>query len=92
MGMAYRMVLRMSLHPAVKLEQIDLFCKEIQDIQSNLIIVTNEVGSGVIPESPLGRKFIDELGSLNQSVARICDQVILMVSGIPQWIKGERNG
>ncbi len=49
----------------------------------DLIVVTNEVGMGIVPASPLGRVFRDLAGSLNQAVATRADQVVLMVSGIP---------
>jgi len=69
--------------------------KEIQDliqaVEQNpfpIIFVTNEVGLGLIPDNALSRRYIDELGNLNQGLARLCDEVIFMVSGIPTQIKG----
>src|SRR5262245_13844910 len=50
---------------------------------STTIIVTNEVGMGIVPENGLSRTYRDLLGSLNQRVAAAANQVILMVSGIP---------
>ena len=46
-----------------------------------LVIVTNEVGWGVVPEHPSGRLFTDQLGWTNQAVARSVDDVILVVAG-----------
>jgi adenosylcobinamide kinase/adenosylcobinamide-phosphate guanylyltransferase len=57
----------------------------------DLVLVTNEVGMGVIPESKLARRFRDALGRLNQEVARRADQVVLMASGLPIVIKGEER-
>lgn len=54
----------------------------------DLIIVSNEIGSGVHPESPSGRLFRDELGRLNARVASICEEVVLVVAGIPMKLKG----
>jgi adenosylcobinamide kinase/adenosylcobinamide-phosphate guanylyltransferase len=51
------------------------------------IIVTNEVGLGVVPASPLGRRYRDALGRANQLVAAAADEVILLVSGIDVPIK-----
>ena len=53
-----------------------------------MIFVTNEIGLGVMPESVLSRRFLDELGRLNQELARISDEIIFMVAGIPQPIRG----
>lgn len=49
--------------------------------RDDTIIVSEEVGFGVHPETPLGREFRDALGALNQAVARACDQVLLVVAG-----------
>lgn len=48
-----------------------------------LILVSNEVGLGIVPATPLGRRYQDLLGRVNQSVAANADSVILMVAGIP---------
>jgi adenosylcobinamide kinase/adenosylcobinamide-phosphate guanylyltransferase len=52
-----------------------------------MIFVTNEVGSGVVPESRLGRLFRDCAGRMNQIVAAAADEVHLLVSGIPVRVK-----
>jgi adenosylcobinamide kinase/adenosylcobinamide-phosphate guanylyltransferase len=55
-------------------------------------VVTNEVGSGVVPETVLGRRFRDVAGRANEVIARGADEVYFMVSGIPLRIKPrERN-
>jgi adenosylcobinamide kinase/adenosylcobinamide-phosphate guanylyltransferase len=53
----------------------------------HLILVSNEVGWGVHPETPLGRRFRDVLGLVNQAVARAADEVVLLVAGCPLWLK-----
>jgi adenosylcobinamide kinase/adenosylcobinamide-phosphate guanylyltransferase len=55
--------------------------------EGKMIVVTNEVGSGVVPASDLGRWFRDALGLANQRLAAIADQVVLLVSGIPVQLK-----
>ena len=62
----------------------------IENGKATVIIVSNEVGSGLVPENKLGRDFRDIAGSCNQIVARGADEVIYMVSGIPVNIKGTR--
>ena len=55
----------------------------------NIILITNEVGFGLVPEHKLGRVFRDIAGNINSRIAELSDEVILMVSGIPIKIKGE---
>ena len=52
-----------------------------------IIFVTNEVGMGLVPETPMGRRFRDLAGRANQIVATACDEVILVVCGQPLKIK-----
>jgi adenosyl cobinamide kinase/adenosyl cobinamide phosphate guanylyltransferase len=53
-----------------------------------VVLVSNEVGSGVVPEYPLGRRFRDLQGILNQRIAARADRVVLVVAGIPLAVKG----
>jgi adenosylcobinamide kinase/adenosylcobinamide-phosphate guanylyltransferase len=53
----------------------------------SLILVSNEVGWGVHPETELGRRFRDALGLVNQAVARAADEVVLLVAGCPLTLK-----
>ena len=52
------------------------------------VLVSNEVGGGIVPEHPLGRRFRDLQGLLNQRVAALADRVVLMVAGLPLVVKG----
>ena len=58
-------------------------------LDKTLIIVTNEVGNGVVPAYPLGRWYRDALGLANQRVALHADAVSLVTVGIPQTLKGD---
>lgn len=51
------------------------------------IIVSNEVGLGIVPATPLGRLYRDALGRANQQLAAAADQVLLMVAGLPLRVK-----
>jgi adenosyl cobinamide kinase/adenosyl cobinamide phosphate guanylyltransferase len=51
-------------------------------------LVANEVGSGIVPDHPLGRRFRDLQGILNQRIAARADHVVLVVAGIPLAVKG----
>lgn len=53
------------------------------------VLVTNESGLGVIGANALTRRFIDELGLMNQAIAQQASHVALSVVGIPQWLKGQ---
>jgi adenosylcobinamide kinase / adenosylcobinamide-phosphate guanylyltransferase len=53
-----------------------------------LVLVANEVGSGIVPSYPLGRRFRDLQGTLNQRIAARAERVILMVAGLPLVVKG----
>lgn len=52
-----------------------------------VVLVTNEVGWGVVPDNALGRRFRDEQGRLNQRLAAVADRVELVVAGLPMTLK-----
>ena len=54
---------------------------------SDVIIVTDEVGWGIVPINPMARRFRDLLGWTNQKIARVADEVVLMVAGYPLKLK-----
>ncbi|WP_421622130.1 bifunctional adenosylcobinamide kinase/adenosylcobinamide-phosphate guanylyltransferase [Alkalilimnicola ehrlichii] len=56
-------------------------------LPGRIILVSNEVGMGLVPPNPLGRRFCDALGELNQAVAARCEQVVFTVAGQPLTIK-----
>jgi adenosylcobinamide kinase/adenosylcobinamide-phosphate guanylyltransferase len=51
-------------------------------------LVSNEVGLGIVPETPLGRAFRDAQGRLNQAVAAAVGRVAFIAAGLPLWLKG----
>lgn len=57
-------------------------------LPGKIILVSNEVGMGVVPTGELSRRFIDEAGRLHQQLAAICDRVTLVVAGLEQRLKG----
>jgi adenosylcobinamide kinase/adenosylcobinamide-phosphate guanylyltransferase len=67
---------------------IDAFCSALRKTDRRIVLVSNEVGSGIVPAYAAGRQFRDLLGELNQRVAAVADNVVLMVAGLPLPIKG----
>lgn len=65
------------------LSQIERFSR----LPERLILVSNEVGFGIVPDNPLARLFRDEVGQLHQRIAAIANQVTLVVAGLPLSIK-----
>jgi adenosylcobinamide kinase/adenosylcobinamide-phosphate guanylyltransferase len=49
--------------------------------------VSNEVGSGIVPATPSGRRFRDELGVLNARLAAVSDRVVLVTAGLPRRLR-----
>lgn len=67
--------------------EIEAFLQMLDSPPCDLILVTNEVGMGIVPEDPESRRFRDLAGSINQQVASRAHEVILTVCGIPVRIK-----
>ncbi len=68
-------------------EERDRLLRILPDLPGHIILVTSEVGMGIVPMGELSRRFSDEAGWLNQSVAAICDQVTLTVAGLAYPLK-----
>jgi adenosylcobinamide kinase/adenosylcobinamide-phosphate guanylyltransferase len=65
----------------------DDFLQWLQAVRGDVLLVSNEVGAGIVPLAPLARRFQDEQGRLNQMLAAACDEVTLVVAGIALPIK-----
>lgn len=59
----------------------------LPQLSADIYIVTNEVGSGIVPLGELPRRFVDESGWLHQALAQRCEQVTLVVAGLPLTLK-----
>ena len=59
----------------------------LADCAAPVLLVSNEVGCGIVPETPLGRAFRDAQGRLNMCIAERADRVILMAAGLPLIMK-----
>jgi len=68
-------------------EQKQAFTAELQQSQHNIIMVSNEVGHGIIPMGELTRNYVDEIGWLHQELAQLCNRVTMVIAGLPQRLK-----
>ena len=66
---------------------MDELAQALSNAPGLVILVSNEVGSGIVPESALGRQFRDEAGWMNQRIAAAADDVALITAGLPLWLK-----
>lgn len=75
-----------------KMPELNAACRAlVQSLKTTrcpVILVSNEVGTGIVPENELARRYRDEAGLINQQIAAAVDRVIWMVAGIPVTIKG----
>ena len=60
---------------------------ELSDAAGPVVLVANEVGLGLVPETPLGRRFRDAAGWLNQEMAALADEVVFVAAGLPLVLK-----
>ena len=71
-----------------KLDEIDNFKKAIKQPVCDLIVVSNEVGMGIMPNNKMARRYVDLLGGLNKAIAESASEVFLMISSMALKIKG----
>jgi len=68
-------------------EQMDELVSAVAEYRGPLLLVSNEVGSGIVPAYRLGRKFRDVAGRLNRKLAASCDEAYVVIAGIPLDLK-----
>jgi adenosylcobinamide kinase/adenosylcobinamide-phosphate guanylyltransferase len=74
--------------PAKFVTQRQALLDVLSKAKSDIILVSNEVGMGIVPMGAINRLFVDEAGRLNQAVASICDRVVFVAAGCPLVLKG----
>ena len=71
-------------------EEVKALCDSLSSARCPVVLVSNEVGSGVVPAYTLGRRFRDLTGEINQRIAAQADNVLFMIAGLPLTLKGAR--
>jgi adenosylcobinamide kinase / adenosylcobinamide-phosphate guanylyltransferase len=66
----------------------DRLLNVLPGLQGDILLVSNEVGLGVVPMGELTRRFVDEAGRLHQAIAAISDRVVFVAAGLPIALKG----
>lgn len=83
------------LEDGLKDKEIEKRIKTVLDAigksELTIILVSNEVGMGIVPDNRLARRFRDLLGLANQTAVKLADKVVFMQAGIPTGIKGEKE-
>jgi adenosylcobinamide kinase/adenosylcobinamide-phosphate guanylyltransferase len=72
--------------------EIATLCEAVSTVRGHVVIVSNEVGSGIVPDNALARAFRDEAGRANQALAAAADEVVLVVAGLPLTLKPAKPG
>ena len=68
-------------------DEVDELVSAVEDFGAPLVLVSPEVGLTVVPATASGRRFADELGTLNQRLAQCCERVVLVIAGLPVSVK-----
>ncbi|HUW74560.1 MAG TPA: bifunctional adenosylcobinamide kinase/adenosylcobinamide-phosphate guanylyltransferase [Methyloceanibacter sp.] len=77
------------MHGAFDIDKVTLRLEEaLRDRVGTTVLVSNEVGLGIVPDNALGRSFRDAQGTLNQRLAAHAGRVVFMVAGLPLIVKG----
>ena len=83
--------LLMHENPELQMQQCQHLLDILPILESDVILVSNETGLGVIPMGEISRKFVDESGRLHQQLGQIADKVVFCVAGFPMILKGAKE-
>jgi adenosylcobinamide kinase/adenosylcobinamide-phosphate guanylyltransferase len=71
---------------------VTALCEAVGAAKGRLVIVSNEVGQGIVPENAMARRFRDIQGFANQRLAAVADEVVFVTAGIPALLKRPGTG
>jgi adenosylcobinamide kinase/adenosylcobinamide-phosphate guanylyltransferase len=74
--------------PQTFVAQRTLFLQALEQVPGDIVLVSNEVGMGIIPQGAITRWYVDEAGRLNQAVAAVCERAVWVAAGLPLMLKG----
>ena len=75
---------------ALQQQQTEKLLKVLPQLKSDIILVSNETGLGIVPMGEISRRFVDEAGRLHQALGQLADKVVFCVAGFPMILKGEK--
>ena len=70
-------------------EAIEKLARQLTDIRGAVVVVSNEVGMGIVPDNQLSRTYRDTAGYMNQRIARLSVKVVVVLAGLPMVLKNE---
>ena len=73
-------------------QEVGDLAKALGDAEGSIVLVSNEVGAGIVPNNQMARRFRDHAGQMNQQIAAEADSVILVTAGLPQILKSSEEG
>lgn len=79
-----------ALHEQTQQEESEALLTILPTLSCDVFLVSNEVGSGIVPLGELSRKFVDECGRVHQDLAAMCDNVSLVIAGLPLSLKAAK--
>ena len=68
---------------------IENFLNQLKQVKGIIVVVSNEVGMGIVPDNALSRRYRDDAGSANQRIAQISNKVVAVISGLPLVLKDQ---
>ena len=74
--------------PPVFAQQRAALLQALEQVAGDVVLVSGEVGLGIVPEGAVSRWFVDEAGALNQALAALCERAVLVTAGLPLVLKG----
>lgn len=75
---------------ALQQQQMQKLFEVLPQLQSQIILVSNETGLGVVPMGEISRRFVDEAGRLHQTLGQLANKVMFCVAGFPMILKDEK--